>query len=956
MRASSRQQWDGCALFHVRGAGRKGDESPVSNDYKQTMNLPQTEFPMRANLATREPEWIDFWNRIDVYSKSLETREGGEVFILHDGPPYANGHIHMGTGYNKVLKDLVVKYKSMRGYYAPYVPGWDCHGQPIEHQVEKKLGPDKMAKISQAKLRELCRDWAMEFVDVQREEFKRLGVRGDWEDPYLTLKHSYEAGDVKVFAQMYARGEIYKGRKPIHWCKRCHTALAEAEIEYSDEMSDSIYVKFRVTDEVAPFSSAGLPVSLLIWTTTPWTLPANVAVTLAADADYVGVLVGEEVVVFAEALVQAVAEAAGWESVALVIGADGEPVRVKGRDLAGVHYAQPIHDGVSGVVITGDHVELSTGTGAVHTAPGHGEEDYLVGMKFGLPMPMPVDDNGVFDQGGGPFAGLSVDDANPVIIEWLSERGMLLASKKISHSYPHCWRCKQPVIFRATDQWFVSMEATHLRESAMREINRVEWIPGWSVNRMAGMVGDRPDWCISRQRAWGVPIPVFECVKCGETVATPETFSAVEELFATEGADAWFTKQPSEYLPAGTACPRCGGTELAPETDILDVWFESGVSHTSVLEARPELKRPATMYLEGSDQHRGWFQSSLLTSVGAYDAAPFDKVLTHGFIVDGDGRKMSKSIGNVVSPIDVVAKSGADIVRLWVASADYGQDISVSDEILDRTSAAYRRIRNTFRFLLSNLYDFDPAADTVEWADMPELDRFALAELAELAERVTASYDEWRFHVVYRTLYDYVGDLSSVYLDVLKDRLYADGATSASRRSAQTVLGAILGVLVRVLAPVLTFTCEEVWHFMPEGLRDAESVQLTTWPTLDAPAEEAAALRAAYATVLEAREVVTKALETARGEKVIGKSQEAAVALMVPVSAIAALEARGVEALAELFIVASVSVHAGEEFRAEISVAGGEKCPRCWNIRELGSDSTHPEVCARCAAVLGESE
>ena len=928
----------------------------MANDFKQTMNLPQTEFPMRASLSTREPEWLEFWDRIDVYRKSLETRASGEPFILHDGPPYANGHIHMGTAYNKVLKDLIVKYKSMRGYYAPYVPGWDCHGQPIEHQVEKNLGPEKMDVIGQAKLRELCRDYALKFVDVQREEFKRLGVRGNWDDPYLTLKHSYEAGDVKVFAQMYERGEIYKGRKPIHWCKRCHTALAEAEIEYSDEPSDSIYVKFRFTEEVAPFSSAGLPVSLLIWTTTPWTLPANVAVTLADDADYVGVLVGEEVVVFAEALVESVAEVAGWESVGLVAGADGEPVRVKGRDLAGVHYAQPIHDGVLGVVITGDHVDLSTGSGAVHTAPGHGEEDYLVGVKFGLPMPMPVDDNGVFDAGGGPFAGLSVDDANPVIVEWLREKGSLLAANKISHSYPHCWRCKQPVIFRATDQWFVSMETTHLREAAMREIDRVEWIPGWSINRMAGMVGDRPDWCISRQRAWGVPIPVFECVKCGETVATPEPFSAVEELFATEGADAWFTKKPEEYLPAGTACSRCGGTDLAPESDILDVWFESGVSHTSVLETYDELKRPATMYLEGSDQHRGWFQSSLLTSVGAYDQAPFEKVLTHGFIVDGDGRKMSKSIGNTISPIDVVAKSGADIIRLWVASADYGQDVSVSDEILDRTSEAYRRIRNTFRFLLSNLYDFDPTADRVNWADMPELDRFALAELADLLDRVTASYDEWRFHHVYRAIYDYVGDLSSVYLDVLKDRLYADAPASPSRRSAQTVLAEILGILVRVLAPVLTFTCEEVWHYMPEAMRDADSVQLSSWPAVSVPAEEAAALRGDYAVVLDARETVTKALEEARNAKVIGKSQEAAIALTAPASAMAPLEARGPGALAELFIVARVDVVEGAEFSAEVSVAPGDKCPRCWNIRTLGTDPSHPEVCERCAGVLSAGE
>jgi isoleucyl-tRNA synthetase len=923
----------------------------VSNDFKQTMNLPQTEFPMRANLATREPEWLAYWDEIDVYRESLAKRADAEAFILHDGPPYANGHIHMGTAYNKVLKDLIVKYKSMRGYRAPYVPGWDCHGQPIEHQVEKKLGPDKMAKISQAKLRELCRDWAMEFVDVQREEFKRLGVRGDWENPYLTLHHSYEAGDVRVFAQLYAAGAIYKGRKPIHWCKRCHTALAEAEIEYSDETSTSIYVKFRFTEPVEAFSSAGLSTSVLIWTTTPWTLPANAAVTLAEDADYVGVVVGDEVVVLAEALVPAVGEVAGWGTPGLVAGADGEPVRVKGRDLAGLLYAHPVHEGATGVIITGDHVELTTGTGAVHTAPGHGEDDYLVGMKFGLPMPMPVDDNGVFDGGGGPFEGLSVDDANPVIVEWLRERGSLLAVAEISHSYPHCWRCKQPVIFRATDQWFVSMEATHLREAAMREINRVEWIPGWSINRMGGMVGDRPDWCISRQRAWGVPIPVFECAVCAETVATPETFSAVEELFATEGADAWFTKAPSEYLPAGTVCGRCGSTELKPETDIVDVWFESGCSHTSVLETRPELRRPANMYLEGSDQHRGWFQSSLLTSVGAYGAAPFDAVLTHGFIVDGNGRKMSKSLGNVVSPLDIIKKSGADIVRLWVASADYGQDVSVSDEIIDRTSEAYRRIRNTFRFLLSNLYDFDPATDSLPLAEMPELDRFAMAQLATMLREVTTAYDEWRFHAVFRTIYDYVGDLSGVYLDVLKDRLYADAPASVSRRSAQTVLSAILGVLVRILAPILSFTAEEVWLFMPEALRDAKSVHLSDWPVLEF-AEDLSELETGYATVQIVRDVVTKALEEARNAKVIGKSQEAAVSVTAPADVVATLQARGATALSELFIVASVDVSLGDELGVQIAAAQGEKCPRCWNLRELGTDAAHPEVCARCASVL----
>ena len=916
------------------------------NDYKDTMNLPQTEFPMRANLSQREPEWLQFWQEIDVYATSLEANRDGEPFVLHDGPPYANGHIHMGTAYNKVLKDLIVKYKSMRGYYAPYVPGWDCHGQPIEHQVEKNLGPEKMAAIGQAKLRELCRDYALKFVDVQREEFKRLGVRGDWDDPYLTLKPEYEAGNVEIFKKMYLDGAVYKGAKPIHWCIRCHTALAEAEIEYADETSDSIYVAFAFTD-ATPWDVGG-PVSILIWTTTPWTLPANVAVTLADDAEYVGVKLADgRVLVMAEELVGAVAAVAGWEAPAIV------GPRVKGRELSGLHYAQPVHDGVSGVIITGEHVDLSTGTGAVHTAPGHGDEDYLVGMKFGLPMPMPVLDDGTFDVGGGPFAGLNVWEANPRIIEWLGERGTLVASAKIAHSYPHCWRCKQPVIFRATEQWFVSMERTQLREHAMRAVGEVQWIPGWSVNRISAMVADRPDWCISRQRAWGVPVPVFTCTKCGETVATAVTFDAVIALFKREGADAWFTRRPQEYLPADVTCGRCGAGvgDLKPEDDIVDVWWESGVSHTSVLEAREELHRPAELYLEGSDQHRGWFQSSLLTSVGAYDAAPFESVLTHGFIVDGEGRKMSKSLGNVISPLDVIAKSGADIIRLWVAASDYSQDVSVSDEILERTGEAYRRIRNTFRFLLSNLHDFTPD-DAVAWGDMPELDRFALVQLADLAERVTASYDEWRFHQVFHAVHGYcVTELSSFYLDVLKDRLYADGASSPGRRSAQTVLAQVLLTLVRLIAPVLSFTTEEVWQFMPEALRGgARSVQLAGWPSVEVPAGEAAALREAYVVVLEVRETATKALEDARGAGLIGKSQEARLVLSVPAASLPVLEARGREALAETFIVSDVALEAaaGDETAVKVERADGEKCPRCWNLRELGADG----LCPRCSSVV----
>lgn len=916
-----------------------------TQDYKGTMNLPKTDFPMRANLSKREPEWLRFWDEIDVYAKSLEANRGGELFVLHDGPPYANGHIHMGTAYNKVLKDLIVKYKSMRGYYAPYVPGWDCHGQPIEHQVEKNLGPKRMASISQAELRELCRAYALEFVDTQRAEFKRLGVRGDWDDPYLTLAPVYEAGNVEIFKKMYLDGAIYKGAKPIHWCIRCHTALAEAEIEYADEISDSIYVALPLCDPT-PWDNAG-PVSVLIWTTTPWTLPANVAVTLSDDAEYVGVRVPDgRVLVMAEALVSSVAEAASWERYELV------GPRVKGAELVGLRYAQPIHEGVTGVIVTGGNVDLSTGTGAVHTAPGHGDEDYLIRVRNDLPMRMPVRDDGSFDAGGGPFEGLSVWDANPRIVEWLAEKGMLVASGRISHSYPHCWRCKQPVIFRATEQWFVSMDRTGLREQALRAIDDVEWIPAWSVNRISSMVADRPDWCISRQRAWGVPIPVFTCARCGATVATESTFDAVIELFKNEGSDAWFSKAPAQYLPAGTACQDCGAgvDELVPEDDIVDVWWESGVSHTAVLETREELHRPAELYLEGSDQHRGWFQSSLLTSVGAYGAAPYERVLTHGFIVDGQGRKMSKSLGNTISPLDVIERSGADIVRLWAASADYGQDVNVSSEILERTGEAYRRIRNTFRFLLSTLSDYDPRL-AVCWDDMHELDRFALVQLADVTARVTAAYDEWKFHQVVHALHGYcVTSLSSFYLDVLKDRLYAEAAASPARRSAQTALAEILTTLVRLICPVLTFTTEEVWHFMPESLRDGiESVQLAGWPDAAVPEGEAASLRDAYAVVLEVREAVTKALEDARNSGAFGKSQEARLLIDGPPDVLEVLRQRGDEALAEIFIVSEVVLgQAREQIAVSVERASGEKCPRCWNWRKLGPDG----LCERCSQVV----
>ncbi|WP_139653093.1 isoleucine--tRNA ligase [Raoultibacter phocaeensis] len=940
----------------------------MGNSYKNTMNLPKTDFAMRANLPENEPKRLAKWEDEKLYWKVLEKNKDGKPFVLHDGPPYANGPIHIGHAFNKILKDFVIKSHAQRGFYTPYIPGWDCHGQPIEHMVEITLGPEKMAAIDQPTLRRLCREWAEKYVDVQRDGFKRLGVNADWEHPYLTFTPGYEAGNVEIFKKMYLDGAIYRGRKPIHWCKSCHTALAEAEIEYSDETSPSIYVKFKLDSVPGVFEAAGVDGNafVLIWTTTPWTLPANTAVSLAPDADYVMVEVEGSYLLMAKELVEQVAETAGWEAYTVVEGADGEPVMLKGRELYGLTYTAPVRQDLKGTVIYGDHVTLDTGTGAVHTAPGHGQDDYLVSLEFDIPLLMPVDDNGRFTDEAGQFSGLDTDEANPVIIEWLREQGTLVAEKKITHSYPHCWRCHQPVIFRATDQWFVSMDKTHLRDTTMRVIeNDVTWIPEWAVNRIGSMVADRPDWCISRQRSWGVPIPVFKCAKCGSTVATEETFDAVIELFRTEGADAWFTKDPSEYLPQGVACEVCGSHELVPEKDILDVWWESGVSHTSVCKYRSDegLTFPADMYLEGSDQHRGWFQSSILTSVGAYGVAPYKSVMHCGFTMDAEGKKMSKSAGNGIDPADVMAKSGADVLRLWVSSVDYSQDVNIGDEILERTSEAYRRIRNTFRFLLGNLDDFDFRCDAVSsWDDLSPLDQWALVRVLHLLHDVEAAYDAYKYHLVYRAVYEYiVGDLSAVYMDALKDRLYSEASDSLLRRGAQTVLANILEVLVRILAPILSFTTDEVWEAYPEGLRyeggHPKSVQLAGWPEDSdflpvVPEGGSESISEAFGVVLGVREVVMKALEEARGAKEINKSQEAAIEITAPRSVLDYTERFAPEVFEELFIVSQVAFSEGDELSVRIGHASGEKCPRCWNYRELGGNPNHPDVCERCADAL----
>ena len=969
----------------------------ASNDYKETMNLPQTDFPMRAGLTQSEPKRLDKWEEMDLYHKVLTKNEGNEPYVLHDGPPYANGPIHMGHVFNKVLKDIIVKFHSQKGHYSPYVPGWDCHGQPIEHMVEVELGPEKMAQIDKPTLRRLCREWAEKYVDVQRDGFKRLGVLGEWEDPYLTFAHSYEVGNVEVFKRMYEAGAIYRGRKPIHWCAHCHTALAEAEIEYGEEGSPSIYVAFELTEEAVeslPLKiSHEAPLCILIWTTTPWTLPANSGVAVSADAEYTMLLIEGKICLVARELAETVANTIGADKVRILCEAPAEeksllraitegamtglgllasefkfyeenkPITVMGRDLLDLTYKHPIHDDMTGRIVTGSHVDLSTGTGAVHTAPGHGQEDYQMGLEYNLPVLMPVDDNGVFDEGGGPFAGMPVDEANPKIVDWLDEHGSLVGSDTISHSYPHCWRCQSPVIFRATHQWFVSMEATALREKALSEIGKINWYPTWAYNRMRSMLEERPDWCISRQRSWGVPIPVFTCGKCGEIIATSATFDAVMELFWREGSDSWFTREPSEYLPADTCCAVCGGDvhQIKPEEDILDVWFESGVSHTSVLRKRDYLGAPAELYLEGSDQHRGWFQSSLLTSVGTYDIAPFKGIMSCGFITDGEGYKMSKSRGNIIDPAEVMETFGADVLRLWVGSIDSSTDAGIDNEIIQRTSESYRTIRNNFRFLLGNLYDFDMTQDLVDYENMLPLDRWALVRAQELLEKVTAAYGEFRFHVAYHAVHDFITrDISALYMDALKDRLYCDGAKSVERRSAQTALTNILEVMARVLAPILSFTCDEVWEYYPKGIceqgRD-QAIALAGWPEASdfypqISDEEARRISDEFVTILDVREAVTKALE----ESPYTKSQQASLLIKVPSAIYEVLSAQQTGLIPELFKVCNVVMAVGEgaEVLVEVSEAKGERCPRCWNYRELGTDTSYPDVCQRCAAVLAD--
>ena len=939
----------------------------MANEYKKTTNLPQTGFPMRASLAQNEPKRLKEWYDNDVYAQLLKKNEGHDKFVLHDGPPYANGPIHLGHAQNKISKDIINRFWAMQGYQTPYVPGWDCHGQPIEHKVEQMLGTEKFNQLPTEKIRELCRKMAVEQVDTQRQGFKRLGVLAEWDNPYLTYVNDYDATDVEIFKAIFDNGAIYRGRKPVHWCTHCHTALAEAEIEYGDEVSPSIYVRFVLTSTPAGLENYAGKTDVVIWTTTPWTMPADTGVILGPDFDYVAVVHDGRAEIMADALKERVCEIAGWDC-EVALGADGQPWHATGAELAENTYEQPIFPEFQGRFITADYVSLDDGTGIVHTAPGHGVDDYNAGCKWGLELVMPVDDDGRFYVGdtigtGGPWSGMDVNEANPKIIEWLREKGTLVAHVDINHSYPHCWRCKEPVIFRATSQWFVSMDkpladGQSLRQKATDELSRVDFYPAHAVKRIGSMVEGRPDWCISRQRNWGVPIPAYTCQDCGETVMNDDTLDAVIKLFREKGSDAWFTDEPSSYLGDACTCPKCGGHNLKANKDILDVWWDSGVSHTAVCKHRGYLKFPADMYLEGSDQHRGWFMSSLMTSVAAYGVAPYRSVVSQGFTLDGQGRKMSKSLGNVIDPNTECDSRGADVMRLWVSSVDTSTDVPCDDAILGHVGEAYRKIRNTLRFLLGEIEgQFDPATDAVALDELLSYDRLTLARMCEVHSVVTEAYRGYRFNVVYRNLYDYVTELSNGYLNATKDRVYCGQKDGADRRSALTVWAQILSMLVHDLQPILCFTCDEVMAFLPESMRDGQKyAALLDWYQAPWTPEECKDELAAYAELSVARDAFTKAFEEAKAAGAVTEktSQGAKAALVLPHEAYALLAGESAVDLSEVFVCSEVSVSEGEELSCSVAPADGQKCPRCWNYRTLGADG----LCCRChdavAAVSAE--
>ncbi len=921
----------------------------MSVDYNSTMNLPKTDFPMRGNLPQKEPEMIKRWQDQKLYQKLMEKNEGLPLYVLHDGPPYANGDIHMGTALNKVLKDIIIKYKNMSGYKAPYIPGWDTHGLPIELKAMKKVGVENIN--SALDLRKVCKEFALHYVDVQRSEFIRLGSIGDYDHPYLTLQPKHEAEQIRIFGEMAKKDFIYKGLKPVYWCPECKTALAEAEIEYAEDPCNSIYVKFKVEDDGGKLAALNTELDktyFVIWTTTTWTLPGNLAICLGPEYEYVAVHANGEYYIMAKELVESAMKAAKITEYTV------SEASLKGKELEYIKYRHPFIDRVSPIIV-GDHVTLESGTGCVHTAPGHGVEDFEVCVNHypEIPIIVPVDGDGKLTEEAGEFCGLTTNDANKAILTKLTELNALFAVEKIIHQYPHCWRCKSPIIFRATEQWFCSIDG--FKEDACKAIDTVQWIPEWGGDRIKGMVMDRSDWCISRQRTWGVPIPIFYCKHCGKPIINEDSINAIANLYEKEGSDAWYKYEANEILPEGFKC-ECGCTEFTKEMDIMDVWFDSGVSHAAVCNEEHGLRWPADLYLEGADQYRGWFQSSLLTSVAAKGSAPYKAVCTHGWVVDGEGKAMHKSLGNGMSPDEVTDKYGADILRTWVASSDYHADIRISQDILKQLSDAYRKIRNTARFILSNLGDFNPDTDSVSVEKLDGIDKWAMARMDEIIEKCKAAYDKFDFHIVYSTMRDFCTiDLSNFYLDILKDRLYVEKADSESRRAAQTVIYNILRTMTLYLAPVISFTAEEIWGYMPRSEKDdAESVFFNKLPEKSGVSADEEFMEK-WEKIDELRDIVNKALEEARGQKLIGKSLEAKVTLNCGRDWYDF--AKSVENdLVSAFIVSAVDVEKSEfdGVNVKVEVAPGEKCERCWTHSDtVGKCAEHPTLCARCAEIVG---
>jgi len=923
--------------------------------YRKTLNLPSTSFPMRAQLPRREPEMLARWQDMDLYRRIREARRGAERFILHDGPPYANGSIHVGTAFNKILKDIVVKSRTMLGYDSPYVPGWDCHGLPIEHQVDKKLG-SKKRDMSVPEIRQACREYADRFFRIQRDEFIRLGVLGSWDDPYLTMEHAYEAEIATALQGFMLAGYVQRGLKPVHWCSSCRTALAEAEVEYHDHSSPSVTVAFALADDSRDRLeiASGEDAAALIWTTTPWTLPANLAIALHPDLEYALVRADGRLWIVANELLKSTAEIADWS--------DAETVKIfKGGVLEGSHYQHPL-TGAEGLFILAPHVTLEQGTGLVHTAPGHGAEDFHIGARYGLEPFAPVDDGGRFTEDVEAWAGLHVLKANDPIVERLRELGVLVAHADIDHSYPHCWRCRKPVIFRATTQWFIRMDRHDLRERSREALRNAEWVPHWGEARIDGMVENRPDWCISRQRQWGVPITVLTCTACGSPTVDETVFDHIQRIFLAEGSDAWYLREAEDLLPPGYSCPDCGGTTFAKETDILDVWFDSGVSHIAVCDTdRYGLDWPVDLYLEGQDQYRGWFQSSLVASVGLKGSAPFRQVVTHGFVVDSEGHKMSKSVGNVILPQQLLEQYGADIVRLWTAMVDFREDVRISEEIMARNADSYRKIRNTLRFLLGNLSDFDPTRDAVPAGELRGLDAYIFRSAGRLAEEVKEAYRNYDFSGVSHRILNFCSvDLSSLYLDVNKDRLYCDHPLDPARRGTQTVLYHLAELLATLLAPVLSFTADEFWQHLP-GERE-ESVHLATFPDATEIADEPDA-DARLQRLLTLREAVFASLEELRQAGAIGKSEEARVILGGDTKSLQKdLEVSGIE-LAPFLIVSRADE--GEVGDGGIEVADypglglsvtpyeAHTCSRCWRrVDDPVDDPELPDLCTRCHEVV----